>query len=124
VIEDSALIEPEGSSELDTLVLPEVMRLVGKLVEMFEEALEVQQVAQSRIPAPSLEEVAEMRQGTRPLTREAYLIAVLQRCMVGTENQASDLRIDEEVLRGVAEFQLTEVDFNALEEAVTARGQR
>jgi hypothetical protein len=33
-------------------------------------------------------------------------------------------RIDEEVLRGVAEFQLTEVDFNALEEAVTARGQR
>jgi hypothetical protein len=91
---------------------------------MFEEALEVQQVAQSRIPAPSLEEVAEMRQGTRPLTREAYLIAVLQRCMVGTENQASDLRIDEEVLRGVAEFQLTEVDFNALEEAVAARGQR
>jgi hypothetical protein len=43
--------------------------------------------------------------------------------MVSTENQASDLRFDEEVLRGVAEFQLTEVDFNALAEAVAGRAK-
>lgn len=85
---------------------------------MFEAAMSLLLKAQASVPVPSLKEIAEMRQGKRPLTREAFLAGLLQRSLVGAENLASDLQaIDEEALSHVHEFELTALEFNAMEEA-------
>ena len=105
----------------------DLQRIVGtaeQVVQMFEAALEILQAAQSTIPAPTLEEVAEMRLGKRPLTQEAYLLGSFQRVILAAENVASDLQaIDLETLRKVHELSLTDVEFNAIEQAVTERTQ-
>lgn len=59
-----------------------------------EQAGEVFQQLQELIPRPTLEEVAEMRKGTKPVTRHAYLIGQLQAFMCDLENVASDLKVD------------------------------
>jgi hypothetical protein len=103
----------------------DLLRIVGtaeQVAQMLEAALEILQAAQSAIPAPTLEEVAEIRLGKRPLTQEAFLIGSLQRIMLGAENMVSDLRaIDLETLRNVHELLLGDVELNAIGEAVAER---
>ena len=106
----------------------DLLRIVGtaeQVVQIFESALEILETAQSTIPAPALEEVAEIRQGKRPLTQEAYLIGSFQRVILGAENVVSDLRaIDLETLRNVHEVHLGDVELNAIEEAVAERAEK
>lgn len=106
----------------------ELLRIVGtaeQVAQMLEAALEILQAAQSAIPAPTLEEVAEIRLGKRPLTQEAFLIGSLQRIMLGAENVVSDLRaIDLETLRNVHELLLGDVELNAIEQAVAERAEK
>jgi hypothetical protein len=103
----------------------DLLRIVGtaeQVAQMLEAALEILQAAQSAIPVPTLEEVAEIRLGKRPLTQEAFLIGSLQRIMLGAENMVSDLRaIDLETLRNVHELLLGDVELNAIGEAVAER---
>ena len=102
--------------------LPEFVHAADAVVRLFEAGLEILQAAQATIPAPRLEEIAEIREGKRPLTRDAYLLGVFQRAILGAENLASDLRtIDLETLGNVHELQLSGVDLNAIEQAVAER---
>jgi hypothetical protein len=48
--------------------------------------------AQAAIPAPSLEELAEMEKGERPVSAEAHLLGVLQAATCELENAEDDLR--------------------------------
>ena len=106
----------------------DLLRIVGtaeQVAQMLEAALEILQTAQSTIPAPTLAQVAEIRQGKRPLTQEAFLLGSLQRVILATENVASDLQaIDLETLRNVHELNLGEVELNAIEQAVAEREQK
>lgn len=105
-----------------TTSIPALVKVAAIASQMLESATEILQEAEALLPAPSLEEIAEMRRKERPLTREAYLLGLLQRVAVGTENLVSDLRtIDEEILRDVHEFDVTALEFNAMEEAVARR---
>jgi hypothetical protein len=52
------------------------------------------QEIQSRLPRPSREAIEEIRGGHRPMTRDEYLLARLQRVVVTLENVVSDLRVD------------------------------
>ena len=106
----------------------DLQRIVGaaeQVIQMFEASLEILQAAQSTIPAPTLEEVAEIRLGKRPLTEEAYLLGSFQRTILGAENVVSDLRaIDLETLRNLRKLNLSGVELNAIEQAVTERTQK
>ena len=105
--------------------LPEIVHTAEQLVQMFEAAVEILQAAQTTLPAPTLEEVAEIRQGTRSLTQEAYLLGLFQRAIVGAENLASDLRgLDLETLRHAHEIGLSMLEINAIEEAVAERRKK
>jgi hypothetical protein len=101
--------------------LPQFLRVLERLVETFDATFEVLEWAESLVPAPTLEEAGEMRQGKRPLTREAYLIGLLQRCALGAENLASDLRIDQETLRRVHELDSSQMELDAMVAAVARR---
>lgn len=102
--------------------LPTLVKVAAIATQMFETATELLQEVEALLPVPTLEEIAEMRQKKRPLTREAYLLGLLQRVAVGAENLASDLRtVDEDVLVGVQDFDVTALEFNAMEEAVARR---
>ena len=102
--------------------LEPLVHTAKQVVRMFDAAVEILQEAQMTIPAPSLEEVAEIRQGKRPLTKEAYLLGLFQRSIVAAENLASDLRAtDQETLRNVQKMRLSMMELNALEEAVAER---
>lgn len=107
---------------METTPIPTLAKVTALVAQMFETGLELIQEAEALLPAPTLEEIAEMRQKKRPVTREAYLLGLLQRIAVGAENLASDLRIvDEDALSHVHEFDLTALEFNAMEEAVSRR---
>lgn len=102
--------------------LPTLVNLAAIAAQMFETATDLLQEAEVLLPVPALEEIAEMRQKKRPLTREAYLLGLLQRVAVGAENLASDLRtVDEDILSRVHEFDVTPLEFNAMEEAIVRR---
>lgn len=102
--------------------LPEIVQTAGAVVRMLDAAVEILQAAQSTVPPPTLEEIAEIRQRRRPLTREAYLLGIFQRAIVAAENVASDLQaIDLETLSNVHELQLSMTELNAIEEAVVER---
>jgi hypothetical protein len=105
----------------DDTLIPALVRVASLAAQVFESAMEILQNAQDALPAPTLDEIAEMRQRKRPLTREAYLLGLLQRVAVGAENLVSDLRIDEETLLNVHEFDLSALEFNAMEEAIARR---
>lgn len=87
-------------------------------MKLLEEAGEVLQHLQELIPWPSLEEVAEMRAGTRPVTRYAFLIGQLQGYMCDVENVASDLKVDLEYQFDPEGAEKLESFYNALETAV------
>src|SRR5689334_18393144 len=91
--------------------LPKTVDTTRQVVQMLETALEILQVIQSTIPAPTPEEVSEIREEKRPLTPNAYLLGILQRAILGVENVASDLRaIDLKMLRKVHELKLSVVE--------------
>lgn len=90
--------------------------------QLFDVAVETLQTAQRSIPAPTLEEVGEMRRGERPLTPEAYLLGLFHRSLLSAENLASDFReIDLRTLGDVHELELSGIDFNEIEQAVAER---
>lgn len=107
------------------LDLEKVVTLARGLVSLFETALEPLQKALEVIPAPTLEEVAEMRRGERPLTPEAYLLGLCHRSLLAAENLASDFReLDLETLSKVHEMELSEVELNEIERAVAERRRK
>jgi hypothetical protein len=109
----------------DSQDFSEVVRAAKEVVQMLEAALEILQAAQSLIPAPTLEEVTEIRHGKRPLTQETYLLGNFQRAILAAENVASDLRaIDLETLRKVHKLSLSGVELNAVEQAVAERTEK
>ena len=87
-------------------------------MKALEQAGEVLQQLQELIPRPTLEEVAEMRAGTRPVTRFAYLIGQLQGYMCDVENVASDLKVDLEYQFDPDGAEKLANFFNGLETAV------
>lgn len=105
-----------------SLDLEKVVIVARGLVSLFETAVEPLQTALGVIPAPTLEEVAEMRRGERPLTPEAYLLGVFHRSLLAAENLASDFReLDLEALGNVHEMELSQVELNEIERAVSER---
>lgn len=103
---------------------PEILSMAAQVVQMLEAGLEILQAAQTTIPAPTREEVAEIRAGTRPLTQAAFLLAFLQRAIVSAENLISDLRsADPEILGNLQEVLLSTLELNAMEEAVAERSR-
>lgn len=109
--------------EFDTAILPKILEMLESQLSSLDLEVEVLQAAQSLIPLaswPSRQQVARMREGTLPMTREAYLLGRLQRAIVAMENVASDLRTDlEHAFGDVETVELVETDYNAIEAAVT-----
>jgi hypothetical protein len=97
-------------------VLPELLQVLGRQIEVLERSAEVFQDGQNLVPLPTVEELAAMRRRERPLALEAYLIGLYQRAIIAAEDLASDLRlaIEEDILKGVKNLQLTEAEFNGI----------
>jgi hypothetical protein len=95
-----------------------LMELVEDQATALERSAEVFQEIQARTPRPSQADIEEVRSGHRPMTRDEYLLARLQRVIVTLENIAADLRMDLEYEFEPAEFGILEVDVNALAAAV------
>lgn len=107
---------------METTIIPALVKVAAIATQMLESTTEILQEAEALLPVPSLEEIAAMRRREMPLTRDAFLLGLLQRVVVGAENLASDLRnVDEETLRNVHELDVTALEFNAMEEAVARR---
>jgi hypothetical protein len=107
------------NSHFETDTLPSILETLARQIETLDVEVEVLQSAQSRIPLPSLTQVARMRTGTLPLSRHAYLLGRLQRAIVMIENVASDLRTDlEHGYANPGSVELVEADFNAIEAAI------
>lgn len=107
-------VPPARAEELE----PGWVDVLTYQMKLLEEAGEVLQRLQELIPRPSLEEVAEMRAGTRPVTRHAYLIGQLQAFMCDVENVASDLKVDLEYQFDPEGAEKLVNFFNGLETAV------
>jgi hypothetical protein len=102
-----------------------VVTLARGLVSLFETAVEPLQKALEVIPAPTLEEVAEMRRRVRPLTPAVYLLGFFHRSLLAAENLASDFReLDLKTLGKVHKMELSEVEFNEIEQAVAERRKK
>ncbi len=107
---------------MDTNPIENLVEVAAQVAQMFEAALELLQEAQSSLPVPTLEQIAEMRRQRQPLTREAWLLGLTQRVLVGAENLASDLQaIDNQIPQDVPTFGLSGLEFNAMEEVVLNR---
>lgn len=96
----------------------EWVEVLTSQMKALEQAGEVFQQLQEIIPPPTLEEVAEMRAGLRPVTRHAYLIGQLQSFMCDLENVASDLKVDLEYQFDPEGAEKLVDFFNGLETAV------
>jgi hypothetical protein len=92
----------------------ETRDLLGEQATALERCVEVFQEIQARVPRPSEADIEEVRSGSRPMTRNEYLLSRLQRVVVTLENVVSDLRVDLEYEFEPAAFDLLEVDVNAL----------
>lgn len=104
----------------ETDVLPDLLRALRKQIRVLEGTVDALQQGQTRVPPPRMKEIAEMRSGKRPLSREAFLLGAYQRLLIEAENLISDLRsITHTTAWGAAHA--LEVDFNAIEAAVSAR---
>lgn len=105
--------------------LEKAVAVTRGLARLFDAAVETLQEAQRSIPAPTLEEVAEMRRGERPLTPEAYLHGRFHRSLLAAENLASDFgEIDLEMLGKVQELELSGSELNEIEQAVAERRRK
>lgn len=112
-----AYMEPASPARSEELE-PGWVDILTYQMKALEQAGEVFQQLQELIPPPTLEEVAEMRAGARPVTRRAYLIGRLQAFMCDLENVASDLRVDLEYQFEPDGAEKLESFFNGLDTAV------
>lgn len=95
------------------------MDLVSDQAGALEQIAEACQQAQAALRAlPTRDDVAAMRQGEKPVTRTAYVLAQLQTASVKAENIASDLKTDLEYGFKPSEGDFIPAFFNALEAAV------
>jgi hypothetical protein len=106
------------AKDFETVTLPGLLEMLGRQTAVLEDTAEILQQAQARLSLPSPEEAAEIRNGERPMTKAAYLLARLQRHIVALENVASDLRTDLEAGFDPKGVDITAALFNALEAAV------
>jgi len=109
---------PKPTFETD--VLPALLKALRKQMQILEATVAVLDEGQALVPPPTTKEVDEMRQGKRPLTREAFLLGAYQRMISGAENLVSDLRTvtHRTTLKKVHTLELSGNDFNAIQEAV------
>jgi hypothetical protein len=101
-------------------VLPELLKALRKQTQVLEATLDVLQEGQALVPPPTMKEFGEMREGKRPLSREAFLLGAYQRLIIGAENLISDLRTvtHRTTLKRVHTLELSGNDFNAIQEAI------
>lgn len=92
----------------------ELRELVEDQVEDLEQCAKILQEIQSRTPRPSQADIEAVRSGHRPMTRDEYLLARLQRILVALENIVSDLWADLEHEFEPGAVDLLEADINAL----------
>jgi hypothetical protein len=80
---------------------------------------------QERIPAPSIEELAAIRAGGRPLSPEAHAIGVLQRTIMSLENGIWDLRtgLEMETLAQLADRTPIPMEINAILSGIGSRAR-
>ena len=108
--------EPEPGSAAD---LPEgLLDLIKERATLLEETAEALQQGQALLAVPSEAEIAAMRQGEAPLTREAYLMSLLQAASARVENVAQDLITNLGYGFKPQDIDQTPALFNALETAV------
>jgi len=109
-------MRPRGL-DFETQTLPELLKVLRRQIETLDVMVEVYQEGQTLVPVPTPEEVAAIRRGERPLTREAYLIGLYQRAMVAAEDLAADLRtaIEEKTLKKVHKMKLSAIEVNCIE---------
>jgi hypothetical protein len=86
--------------------------------EKLERCVAVFQEVQGKIPRPTREDIEQVRNLVRPMTRYEYVLARLQVIVVVLEDVASDLLIDLEYGFQPSPFDLTHPDINALVAAV------
>lgn len=104
------------------MILSDLAKQAEEQAEILDRAAQILQEAQLSVPLPTREEIAELRRGG-PLSKEAYLLGVLQRVILSAENAASDLRIgvDPETLNNLDEIRLSVVEINAIDAAFQER---
>lgn len=108
------------------IALPaDIARQILEQAEVLERVTQILQEAQDALPPPDPEEVALLREGGS-LSVAAYLIGLLQRAVMSTENAASDLRtgLDAETLAVLDQMRPSAVEINAIESALQERLQR
>ena len=106
-------------------VLSEVVKLLESQVDVLEMAMLIFQQAQRMLPLPSSAELAELRKGSRPVGRTVYLLGFLQRAGASLEEVATALRNEiEDATDDVQREGLSELDFNAIEEAIQDLARR
>lgn len=109
--------EKPSLSDFETRALPGLLRVLRRQIETLDVMVEVFQEGQALVPPPTPEELAGMRRGERPLTREAYLIGLYQRAIVAAEDLAADLRtaIEETTLKKIHKMKLSAIEVNCIE---------
>ena len=104
------------SERVDLEKVVETTQMAARSLDTLVELLEK---LQRKLPVPTLEETAEMRQRKRPVTQEAFLHGLLHRSLLALENQASDLKaVDLEMLRNVDRLEMSAIELKAIEQAV------
>lgn len=86
--------------------------------ETLEQSVATLQEIQGRLPRPTQEDIEQVRHRARPMTRDEYVLARLQKVVVILENVASDLLMDLEYAFEPSPFDLDHPDINALVAAV------
>ncbi len=110
------------SASMDNVLSPETARQILEQAEVLERVTQILQEAQDALPPPDPDEVALLREGGC-LSVAAYLIGLLQRVILSTENAASDLRasVDAETLAVLDQMRPSAVEINAIESALQER---
>ena len=107
---------------MNNVLSPEIARQILEQAEVLERVTQILQEAQDALPPPEPDEVALLRE-RGSLSVAAYLIGLLQRVILSTENAASDLRagVDEETLAVLDQMRPSWVEINAIESALQER---
>lgn len=102
--------------------LSDLSKPIKKQADVLDRVAQILQEAQLSLPLPTREEITELRRGG-PLSKEAYLLGLLQRVILSAENAASDLRtgIDPETLNNLDQIRLSVVEINAIDAAFQER---
>lgn len=101
---------------------PKDEKQLGKVflsqAEALEQSVATLQEIQGRLPRPTREDIEQVRKRNRPMTRNEYVLARLQKVVVILENVASDLHMDLEYGFEPSPFDIDHPDINALVAAV------